>query len=147
MWVFRCFLKDVTDGLVLTWTGSEFQKAGAWWLKDLVRYLWDLCILESKEGTWRNLYFGLLRLVFLDEVYGWSLSLRYTGWPYLRTLYVINPILKRTLYLTGSQCSFSRFGVVWVYLEDLVTTRQREFWTPCNLFSSERVSEAKRELQ
>ena len=39
-----------------------------------------------------SLSFGLLCLVFLDEVYGCIISLRYAGWPWFGILYVIRPI-------------------------------------------------------
>ena len=51
----------------------------------------------------KEINFGLLCLVFLDEVYRWIVSLGYVGWPGFRILYVIRPILNCTLYLTGSQ--------------------------------------------
>ena len=54
----------------------------------------------AKDGT-KNLNVGLLRLVFLDEVYGGTISLRY-GCPYSN--------LSCTLYLTGSQGIFVAEG-------------------------------------
>ena len=54
-----------------------------------------------------------LYLVFLDEVYRWSFSLRHTGWPYLRTFYEVNPNLNCSLWFTMSQCSLINCVVMW----------------------------------
>ena len=39
----------------------------------------------------------------LDEVYGWIVSMRYTGYLCFRILYALKPILNCILYLTGRQ--------------------------------------------
>ena len=45
---------------------------------------------------------SLLHLVFLHEMYGWIISVRYAGWPCLQILNGIKSILNCTIYLTGS---------------------------------------------
>ena len=53
--------------------------------------------------------FRLLCLVFLDEVYGWIISLRFASWSCFKILYVNRLILNFIQYLTGSQCGLSFF--------------------------------------
>ena len=54
----------------------------------------------------------------LDEVYGWIVSMRYTGYLCFRILYALKPILNCTLYLTGRQRSFFLVGMIWEYLDE-----------------------------
>ena len=114
--LFRRDLKFLRDDAFLICTGNLFHKVGAATLN--VQLPYDL---SWETGTCNSIW--LDDLSFRDDFLMDTSSHRYSGAISLIDLYIINKIWKWIRCLTGSQCSFWRFGVIWSYFRVFVTTR------------------------
>ena len=127
MCVFSSFLKSFKFQAFLMCSGRLFQTHGAVNVKALSPYVFNLAF-----GTTNWFLFDDLKV--LVGSYSLTKSEIYTGLVPFSALKQIVAILYSILAFTGSQCSSSRSGVIWVLLLTLKISLAAEFCTLCSLF-------------